>query len=103
MIWRDGGRGVDLMAIRVEFFATLRDLLGTNSVELDCADTVSDAILALIERFGEVFRDAVMEGDKVKEMVKILVNGRDVRELRGLETELSDGDCISIFPPVAGG
>jgi len=45
----------------------------------------------------------VMEGDKVKEMVKILVNGRDVRELRGLETELSDGDCISIFPPVAGG
>jgi len=44
-----------------------------------------------------------MEGSRVREMVKILVNGKDIRDLKGLMTELRDGDCISIFPPVAGG
>ncbi|MCX8182445.1 MAG: MoaD/ThiS family protein [Candidatus Methanomethyliaceae archaeon] len=91
------------MAIKVEFFATLREVLGTNSVELDYAVTVGDLINMLIERFGQAFREAVMEGSRIKEMVKILVNGRDIRERGGLETELRDGDCVSIFPPVAGG
>ncbi|MEM4644180.1 MAG: ubiquitin-like small modifier protein 1 [Candidatus Methanomethylicaceae archaeon] len=92
-----------MLGVRVEFFATLRESLGTNSVDLDNVGTVGEVISALIERFGQVFREAVMEGERVKDMVKILVNGKDIRELRGFETELIDGDCVSIFPPVAGG
>lgn len=91
------------MGVRIEFFATLRESTGTSSLELDCVGTVGEIIGVLTERFGQTFRDAVMEGGRIKDMVKILVNGRDVRELRGLETVVRDGDCVSIFPPVAGG
>lgn len=33
----------------------------------------------------------------------ITVNGRNVHELKGHRTRLSDGDEVSLFPPVAGG
>ncbi|MGQ9759706.1 MAG: ubiquitin-like small modifier protein 1 [Candidatus Methanomethylicaceae archaeon] len=91
------------MKVKVEFFATLRDKIATNSLELETVGSVNEVINALVERFGEAFRDVVMEGGRVRDMVKVLVNGKDIRELKGMETELRDGDCISIFPPVAGG
>lgn len=91
------------MKVKVEVFATLRDRLATSSLDLDSVGTIAEVIDALVEKFGEAFRDVVMEGGRVREMVKILVNGRDIRELKGMKTELMDGDCVSIFPPVAGG
>ncbi len=97
-----GDEGI-FVGIKVEFFATLRETLGTHYLQLDSAGTVEEAINAMIEKFGEKFRDAIMEGSRVREMVKILVNGKDIRDLKGLMTELRDGDCVSIFPPVAGG
>jgi molybdopterin synthase sulfur carrier subunit len=33
----------------------------------------------------------------------ILKNGREVVHIEGTETELDDGDRLSVFPPVAGG
>jgi len=93
------------MVIKVEFFATLREVLGIKSLELGYIGgcTVGEVINILAEKFGRKFRDELMEGGMLRELVKALVNGKDVRELKGLETEVKDGDCISIFPPVAGG
>jgi molybdopterin synthase sulfur carrier subunit len=33
----------------------------------------------------------------------VLKSGREVLHLDGMDTELEDGDQLSIFPPVAGG
>jgi sulfur-carrier protein len=41
-------------------------------------------------------------GDQ-RRFVNIYVNDEDVRYLNGLETELTDGDIVSILPAVAGG
>jgi molybdopterin synthase sulfur carrier subunit len=35
--------------------------------------------------------------------IKVLVNGRGLHVLQGLDTPLSDGDIIALFPPIAGG
>ena len=38
-----------------------------------------------------------------KPFILIRVNSRDVRFLRGVETELKDGNEVSLFPVVSGG
>jgi len=88
----------------VEFFSLLREKVGAPETNVDFfGTTVMDLVEALSGIHGEHFRDQVLEGDGIRSMVKILVNGRDVRDLRGLFTELREGDTVSIFPPAAGG
>ncbi|MHA2300346.1 MAG: MoaD/ThiS family protein [Candidatus Thorarchaeota archaeon] len=49
-------------------------------------------------------KDAIAdENQNVKPDITILRNGREIRFLDSIDTELSSGDEISIFPLVAGG
>ncbi|MCS7097879.1 MAG: MoaD family protein [Candidatus Methanomethyliaceae archaeon] len=91
------------MKVKIELFATLREMVGNSLLEIENVENVREAVEALIEMFGARIKEILMEGDEKKESVKILVNGKDIRDLAGLETKLRNGDCISIFPPVAGG
>lgn len=40
---------------------------------------------------------------RMNEHIAVFVNSREVRSLQGLDTELKDGDVITILPPMAGG
>lgn len=92
------------MKVKVEFFATLREKVGTAGVEVTFhGNTVMDLIVALDEKFGGILKELIIEGGELRELVKILVNGNDVRGIRGLNTELKEQDIVSFFPPVAGG
>jgi molybdopterin synthase sulfur carrier subunit len=92
------------MKVKVEFFSTLRERVGAPESAIEfIGTTVMDLVEALTEAHGVEFREQVLEGDGIRSMVKILVNGKDVRSLRGLFTELEEGDTVSIFPPAAGG
>jgi molybdopterin synthase sulfur carrier subunit len=65
---------------------------------------VQDIIDQLVERFGEKFSKMVLEPDgSLKSYFHILVNGRHIRLEQGLQTPLSTGDIIAIFPPIGGG
>jgi len=50
------------------------------------------------------FKERVLEPDgSMKVFVNIFVNDEDVGFLKGLETQLKDGDVVSILPAVSGG
>ncbi len=90
--------------MEVRLYATLRTIAGARSVTLDadCA-TVGDVLAQLVERhpsLGEYLFDG--EGG-VRPFVAIMVGGRDVRHLRGMETPVAPDSQLDIFPPVAGG
>ncbi len=92
------------MKVKVEFFADLREKVGSPVMELEIAGgTLLDLIEEIDALTGGAFMKNVLEGGKLKDLVKVLVNGRDIRGLRGLETGLDDGNVVSFFPPVAGG
>jgi molybdopterin synthase sulfur carrier subunit len=92
------------MKVKAEFFATLRDKVGTACVEVSFnGNTIFDLIAALDEMFGGIFKGLMIEGGELRELVKIIVNGKDIRGIRGLNTELKEQDTVSFFPPVAGG
>lgn len=60
---------------------------------------------ALCERFGPKFRAEFFSptGAELGEKIIVMVNGRRVEFLSGLDTPLKDSDTVQIFPVVAGG
>ena len=93
------------MKVTVRFYATLRDLTGRKEpieVDLDKGATVSNLLDELY--LDSTIKDAIAdEKQMVKPDITILRNGREIKFLDGIETVLSSGDEISIFPLVAGG
>ncbi len=66
--------------------------------------TVLDLLNQLCEEQGRKFQNTVFDDEgQLRRYIKILVNGRGLHVLQGLDTQLSDGDTIALFPPVAGG
>ncbi|WP_265110189.1 ubiquitin-like small modifier protein 1 [Halosolutus halophilus] len=94
------------MEIELRFFATFRDAVGTKEHSRTVEDdtTVGDVLETLEDEYdgldGRLLSD---DGDAVRPQLSVLKNGRNVAHMAGPATELSDGDVVSVFPPVAGG
>lgn len=87
----------------VKFFAYFRDYTHTKEIEVDKCETVEELLKILCSRYGQTFEKKVFVQGKLSSEVIILVNGRHIIHLDGINTKLSEKDEISIFPVVAGG
>ena len=95
--------------IRVSFFSLLRRAAGTEAVDFEAAD-LRQLLAAVCRRFGPAFTALVLEkpGRPAEEArlrgdCNVLVNGRNVHFLAGLDTPLQEGDEVIFIPPAAGG
>lgn len=89
--------------VKVVFFGVLTKITGEKKGDLE-AVTLGEAIERLIAKYGESLRNRVLDKrGYLRRFINVYVNGRDVRFLKNLETELNDGDEISIIPAVGGG
>ena len=80
------------MRVTSLFFASYRDLVGAEEIELDLPEgsTVSELVDLVRSRPG---------ADAIPEAPVVAVN----REYASADTVLSDGDEVAFIPPVAGG
>jgi len=92
------------MELDLRFFATFREAVGRKEISREFADgtTVGD-VLAALETEYDGLEGRLLEDGKVAEHLSVLKNGRDVVHMGGVDTDLEDGDLLSVFPPVAGG
>lgn len=92
------------MRLELRFFATFREVVGTKTIEREYADgmAVGDVLRVLEDEFDGLEGELIEDGD-LKRHINVLKNGREVLHIEGVETDLGDGDTLSIFPPVAGG
>ncbi|MFX1562755.1 MAG: ubiquitin-like small modifier protein 1 [Promethearchaeota archaeon] len=89
--------------ITVRFFTSIRALTGSKEIQIE-ATSIQELIDLLTARYGEKFRQMLLEKDgSLKNYFHILVNGRHVRLLKGLQTPLAENDIVAIFPPIGGG
>jgi MoaD family protein len=65
--------------------------------------TVREVLEDLEGRFPGIRARLVTDDGALHRFVNVYVNDEDVRYLGSLETEVSDGDVVSILPAVAGG
>lgn len=75
---------------------------GSTEVPLD-GSTVGGVVRLLADRYPNLRRHLFTAGGELRNFVTLYLNDRDVRYLRRGETELTDGDVVSIVPAISGG
>jgi len=91
------------MSVRVKLPTILRKHAGGEArVDADGA-TLRDLLGDLEGRYPGITKNVLTEDGGLHRFINIYVNDEDVRYLGSLETELKDGDTVSILPAVAGG
>ncbi len=83
--------------IRVLYFASLREQLGTGAEELESAPALDtlDALARHLAARGGDWADAFGEGRRLLMALN--------QQTADLDTPLKDGDEAAFFPPVTGG
>ncbi len=94
------------MTIEVKFFATLRLHLGVATLKLntDKGLNVAELIDLLVQRFNDpkIKEYLLDENGKIRTGTMILINGKNILHLDGLNSNVENG-IVAIFPPAGGG
>ncbi|MGH2993399.1 MAG: ubiquitin-like small modifier protein 1 [Solirubrobacterales bacterium] len=90
------------MAVTVKIPAQLRVVTdGETEVEVE-GSTVGEALDALFGRHEDL-RERITEDGELRRFVNVYLAGEDIRFRDGLETEIGEGEEVTILPAVAGG
>jgi sulfur-carrier protein len=90
------------MAIEVRIPTILRNYTdGAKAVEGGGATL--DELFADLEARHPGLRARLVDDKGLRRFVNVYLNDEDVRFLGGLDTEVSDGDTVTVLPAVAGG
>lgn len=92
--------------MRVNFYATLRQIVGKKTVEIDLPEgsTAVQLVEAVLDEFPRMRPELLDENGDLHGHIHIFVNGRDAPYLENkLDTVIKPTDKIDIFPPVGGG
>ena len=91
------------MAVTVHIPTPLRKLTD-NQAELQMeAGSVAELFDHLESAHAGILEKLLEESGEIRRYVNIFVNDEDIRFLDGKETQLKEGDSVSIVPAIAGG
>jgi molybdopterin synthase sulfur carrier subunit len=92
--------------MNINFFATLRQIVGQKTVQVNLPEdtTVMDLVEIVITRYPSMRRELLNEEGELWPHVHVFVNGRDHPYLEnGPQTVIKPTDTVNIFPAVGGG
>ena len=91
------------MAIEVRIPTILRTYTGGQKAVDGAGDTINDLLSDLDAKFPGLRGRLVTEEGGLHRFVNVYVNDEDVRFTGALDTQVKDGDSVTILPAVAGG
>jgi sulfur-carrier protein len=90
------------MSVLVSIPTILRSHTGGEK-RVSATGSTLQAVISDLESNYSGISDRLVDNGKLHRFVNIYVNDEDVRFSGGLDTEISDGDSVTILPAVAGG
>ncbi|HEY1853454.1 MAG TPA: ubiquitin-like small modifier protein 1 [Solirubrobacterales bacterium] len=90
------------MPVTVKIPTQLRAATGGQAEVEVSGGTVGEALDAVFDAHTEL-RERITEDGTLRRFVNVYVSGEDIRFQQGLETEIREGDEVTILPAVAGG
>ena len=91
--------------VHVRLMGTFREAAGQSEVQIENCDTVNKVIISLVNLIGDNFEkviyDPVMHSPLPNAL--ILLNGVEVNNLQGLETQVNEGDSVVLLSVTHGG
>jgi molybdopterin synthase sulfur carrier subunit len=91
------------MSAKIRIPTPLRKLTNDEELVEVNAATIGDAINELQTRYPGIKERLLDDSGAVRRFVNVYVNEEDIRFLQNQQTQLKDGDEISIIPAIAGG
>ena len=91
--------------MEIRLYATLRQITGAKTVTLETqrGQTVGDALRALTKRHPKLTPSIWHDDGTLAGHVAVMLDGRDIRHLKGVDTPLGASQHLDVFPPVGGG
>ena len=91
--------------MRVRVYATLRDLVNAKTIDLDIRQPTDarGVLRAAAAAHPQLEAKLWDEDGNLARSIQVLVNGRPIGFLDGLETAVQPTDAVDLFPPVGGG
>lgn len=91
------------MGVKVRIPTPLRSLTGgKDEVEIE-GKTIKE-VLNNLEKNHPGFKERIFDNNgDLRRFVNVFLNDEDIRFIKNLETEVSEGDIVSIIPAIAGG
>ncbi|MHA1408908.1 MAG: MoaD/ThiS family protein [Candidatus Odinarchaeia archaeon] len=92
------------MAIKVRFFALLRELVGVNSIDVE----IYEDNIRLLDIFKKI-KSIDTEKEKyfvdkiLSAQIKVILNGESITNREINKIILKNGDELALLPPVGGG
>jgi sulfur-carrier protein len=91
------------MSVQVKLPTILRKHAGGEPKVNAEGATLRDVLGDLEARFPGITKNVLAEDGGLHRFINVYLNDEDVRYLGSLETEVDEGDTVSILPAVAGG
>jgi molybdopterin synthase sulfur carrier subunit len=95
----------NVILMQIRLYATLRQIVGTKIVEVpvQTEKTVGDLLRSLVQQYPKLDESIWYPNGSLAGHVAVILNGRDIRHLKGVDTPITDDDILDVFPPVGGG
>ncbi|MFP3237562.1 MAG: ubiquitin-like small modifier protein 1 [Caldivirga sp.] len=94
------------MKVTVKFLAIFYEMAKTLRMEIEVPDgtTVRELLKIIDERVNPNISKTLLNDDSgLREGYNILINGRSLDYVKGLDTVLNNGDEVVLLPPIGGG
>jgi molybdopterin converting factor small subunit len=96
-----------VICVNVKFLGIFQRLSGKKQLELKLQEpsTIQDVMAKLLQVLSDDFKDVLVDAqlNDPRPNALILVDGKEISALQGLETEVKDSQEIILLPMVHGG